>query len=228
MMQDGCPVVAHTSQVRAVALSPCGHKLATGGLDSVIILWDARTGEAEHLLGHFRNITSLSFSAKGEWLASGSRAGSIRVWDVPTGVLFRTIQEPRHEPVTSVHFSPTKISLLSYTQSDGTIQTWDVERGERKGERFGGAFAVRSPDGRTIATASAPGGRDLQLFDAESRAFQFRMAGHSREVQAACFSQDGSQLASGSSDGTCKVLWCFALYPHRRPPYSKFPFGITR
>jgi len=205
LLQDGCPVVAHTSQVRAVALSPCGHRLATGGLDSTVILWDAQTGEAEHLLGHSRNITSLSFSVKGEWLASGSRDGSIRVWDVPTGVLFRAIQEPHHNPVLSVHFSPTKTSLLSSTQSDGTIQFWDVDSGERRRGIFGGAFAMCSPDGRTIATASSPAGRDLQLVDVEAKAFRFRMAGHSREVRSASFSQDGSKLASGSSDGTCKV-----------------------
>ena len=208
LLHEGCPVVAHTSQVRKVALSPCGNRIATGGLDSTVILWDARTGAAEHLLGHSQEITSISFSAKGEWLASGSRDGSIRVWDVPTGVLSRTIQEPHKTlkiTMVSLHFSPTKKCTLFSIESAGTIRMWDIDSGERKGGMFGGAFATCSPDGRTIATANAPGGRDLQLIDAESESFRFRMVGHTREVQSACFSQDGSRLASGSSDGTCKV-----------------------
>ena len=62
-----------------------------------------------------------------------------------------------------------------------------------------------SPDGRTIATASAGDTRDVQLMDAESGALRFRMVGHTNWVWTASWSLDGSKLASGGTDSTCKV-----------------------
>ena len=47
VLQEGCPVVAHTAGLRAVAFSPCGERFASGCGNGVVILWDAQTGEAE-------------------------------------------------------------------------------------------------------------------------------------------------------------------------------------
>ena len=95
LLQAGCPVLAHTAGLRALALSPCGQKLASGDEDGVVILWDAHTGEAErrmeravgevfHIEGASR-VNSLSFSGEGARLASGNSDNSIRVWDVTSG-----------------------------------------------------------------------------------------------------------------------------------------------
>ena len=45
VVQEGCPVVAHTKRIRALAFSPCGRKFATGGGDGAVILWNTQTGE---------------------------------------------------------------------------------------------------------------------------------------------------------------------------------------
>ena len=47
VVQEGCPVVAHPAGLCALIFSPYG--LATGDLDGDLILWDAQTGEAQHL-----------------------------------------------------------------------------------------------------------------------------------------------------------------------------------
>ena len=44
LQREGCPLVAHTAGLHALAFSPCGQRLATGGRDSAVILWDANTG----------------------------------------------------------------------------------------------------------------------------------------------------------------------------------------
>lgn len=47
-----CAVRAHRGGIVSVALSPCG-KIATAGLDGAVILWDAGSGQAEHVMKGF-------------------------------------------------------------------------------------------------------------------------------------------------------------------------------
>ena len=66
LQHEGCPVVAHTAGLSAVVFSPCGAKLATGGSEHAVIVWDADTGEAERRMeGNPLGTSSLSFSADG-------------------------------------------------------------------------------------------------------------------------------------------------------------------
>jgi WD40 repeat protein len=72
----------HTDAVFAVAFHPNGKRLATGGLDGVIWLWDlARGEEVARLPGHLGLVWSLAFSPDGATLASGSGDTTIRLWD---------------------------------------------------------------------------------------------------------------------------------------------------
>ena len=46
-LNEKCKVVAHTRGLTALALSPGGEILASGGWDPAVILWDAQTGKAQ-------------------------------------------------------------------------------------------------------------------------------------------------------------------------------------
>jgi WD40 repeat protein len=213
-----CPVVAHTRGLRALAFSPCGHRLATGGLDGAVIVWDARTGEAEHRMqvqGASQGIFSLTFSMDRARLASGTGDGSIFVWAAPTWALLRTIPAA-HEYDISARFSTTDCRSLASAGCHGVgsqIHFWDVDSGEKRSVG-GSKFVTFSADGRYIATgrgsniATGRGSRagEVQIVDVESGALMKRMHGHIGSVFAAAFSvDDGSKLASGSGDCTCKV-----------------------
>ena len=67
----------------------------------------------------------------------------------------------------------------------------------------GSGFAVFSPDARSIACTL--GNAYVHLVDAQKGEFRLRMVGLSGYLSCAAFSVDGSKLASGSYDGTCKV-----------------------
>jgi len=95
-----------------VAFSPCGQRLATRGSNGAMILWDARTGEAEHRMqGEPGICMAIAFSADGARLASITGNTSIDVFDATTGAWLRTIEETAF--VTFVSFSPTTISMLA-------------------------------------------------------------------------------------------------------------------
>ena len=74
VVQGGCPAVAHTRGIADVAFSPCGQRLATGGEDGVVIVWDVQTGEVEHRMKAGWGAETVRFSADGARLASGGFA----------------------------------------------------------------------------------------------------------------------------------------------------------
>lgn len=186
-----CPAVGHIGGSRAVAFSPCARRLATGGADGAVILWDAQSGKAEHrMLGDSGEVTSVKFLVEGGMVASVG-CGRICVWDAAKGALLRTIPTGflggvdlhfSMPPAKNVIASEVSLGYLGYGQK--MIHLLDFDSGEKISDINGGGFAVFSPDGRMVATALEPGGhnnvRDVGLVDAESGTVQFTMV-----VQAA-------------------------------------------
>ncbi|MDP4512185.1 WD40 repeat domain-containing protein, partial [Nonomuraea turcica] len=62
----------HGKGITAVAFSPDGRTLATGGAEGVARLWDIRTGKTVRTLPeHGKGITAVAFSPDGRTLATG-------------------------------------------------------------------------------------------------------------------------------------------------------------
>jgi WD40 repeat protein len=76
----GAPVDAG---VTSIALSPSGRLLAAGSLDTVVRLWDTRTGKiVDKLRGHKDSVYSVAFAPDGAWLVSGSLDKTLKIWDL--------------------------------------------------------------------------------------------------------------------------------------------------
>lgn len=93
--QDGarCPVVGHSRRVDALAFSPGGDRVATGGGDETVMVWSSVTGERSLLLlGHNHAVSSLAFSGDDLLLVSGSCDESVRVWDARTGNILHMLE----------------------------------------------------------------------------------------------------------------------------------------
>src|SRR5262245_44424199 len=76
----------HSFKVDAMAFSPDGRLIATGGVDTAIKIWDAATGRVlRTLAGHHGGVKAVAFSPDGRRLASGGNDGRIRFWEIASG-----------------------------------------------------------------------------------------------------------------------------------------------
>ena len=65
-----------------MSFSPDGKRLAAGGGDQAVKLWEMTIGqEGLTLEGHDANVTDVQFSSDGTKLVSASSDGVVKVWD---------------------------------------------------------------------------------------------------------------------------------------------------
>jgi WD40 repeat protein/serine/threonine protein kinase len=70
--------------VLSVAISPVkGLRLAWGGMDGNVKVWEQSTGKTHVFRGHTSWVESVTFSPDGKYIASASRDGTVKIWKTP-------------------------------------------------------------------------------------------------------------------------------------------------
>lgn len=194
----------------AVAISPDGRKVAFGGGDSSVRIWDIISGrELRRLDGHSGRIWALAFSPDGRRLASGGFDNSIRLWDVGAGREIRRFTG-HGDYVRGLAFSRDGRRLLS-CGDDRMVRLWNSDTGQEIASFPGHEHFVWSvafaPDGRHGLSGSLDRSiRYFDLTDSSGLSQGLKLLGHADTVLGVAFSPDGRRALSGSTDKTLK-LW---------------------
>ncbi|HWT00866.1 MAG TPA: WD40 repeat domain-containing protein [Pyrinomonadaceae bacterium] len=186
--------------VYALAYSPDGKLLASGGAEGEVQLWDALTGELKRTMpGHPNWVYRAAFSPDGRTLAT-STPSDVRLWDVGTGELRHTLgQDDSGNSWQKFTFTPDgkRVAIVGQYQTS----YWDVETGENTTNfRDRTVLVAYSPDGKTVAYVQRGFWNELSLADAETGELKRKIVqeGDPQRVnfRAVAFSPDGRLLAS--------------------------------
>jgi WD40 repeat protein len=194
----------HRGPIFALAHSPDGSLLATGGLDASIRLWDTATGQLSRILaGHNGYVYTLAWSPDGQTLASGANDATVRLWDVKTGRPLRTIKGYKG-PINMVAWSVDGRTIAACGTASGWIRLIDAPTGIeiRLMEQGEPAYAIGfSLDGKTLASAHKK--YSVQLWNLDTgKAFKALEQGGEGDTYTLSWSPDGKRLAAGGKVST--------------------------
>jgi uncharacterized caspase-like protein len=109
----------HSNLVTAIAFSPDGRSIVSGGIAGAIKQWDAANGkEVRTLAEHAGEISALAFSPDGRIIASG---GLLTLRDAASGRELRTVAGGG----APLAFSPDGRTIVS--GANHTLRRWDLE-----------------------------------------------------------------------------------------------------
>jgi RNA polymerase sigma factor (sigma-70 family) len=185
----------------AMAVSPDGKVVATGGEKGTILLRDTLSGSVRKTLaGHDDAVTALVFSRDGKYIASSGPDAIIRVWDVQAGKTLHALKG-HASWVYALAFSHDGKRLASGSY-DRIVRLWDPATGSALGTLEGHRASIRSlafsPDGKLLASGGAD--RRIQLWNVDARRRE-RTLNAEDAVRAILFSGDGKLLVSAGDDG---------------------------
>ena len=203
--------------LRAVAFSPDGQQLVSGGDFPVVHSWDAESGTAiASYAGHQAAVRCLAFVSD-QQLISGSADKSARVWELnPAWELAATIGDVRDPTqlvnrVLALDFNRDGTQLATGSgepSRSGEVKIWNVADGALiraianahddtvHGVRF-------SPDGKLIASCGAD--KYVRTFDLASGELLRRFEGHTHHVLSVAWQGNGQVLASAGADHSVKI-----------------------
>jgi WD40 repeat protein/transcriptional regulator with XRE-family HTH domain len=219
------------SYANAVAFSPDGRILATGGSvnsastpgHSTIQLWDMHNPARPQPLGRYMTsdiyVQSLAFSPDGHTLAASeiavSSAGTVQLLNVSNA----THPQVSGSLAASINSAPATFSrgdILAAGNKNGGIQLWDAANPVNP--RPLGSIAVNSssviylamfgPDGQTLATEDSAG--TVQMWNvvnpAQPQPLSQPFSGKSNGgISSLAFSPDGRTLVTGDGNGIVQI-----------------------
>ncbi len=196
-------------QVTALAFSPDGKYLYSGGTDATIRVWNLANGSEAipTIEGHGGPIYSIAPSPSGRKIASAGADGTIRIFKLPekdgTADLVETFD--LKQPAFCLDWTPEGDRLLS-GGGNSRLQLWQLGNSKPiyQGDETtkGLVFCAFLKDSDHVVTASILG--QIRTVNLKTKETLLNFRGHIQPLRAAALSASGRYLATG---GGILRLW---------------------
>jgi serine/threonine protein kinase len=195
-----------TDNIRCVAISPDGRRVAAGGSDLTVRVWELDNSKAPPIefRGHVGPIQSVAFLSGGTVLLSAGDDGTVRLWNSKTGSARATLNADVGRVVAVAHcpisrrlaFAGQDLRIL---HPDGSFIHLAGHTGRITCIAFSptGEFLVSGGKDRSVRVWRSEDGRELRNFQ-----------GHKGKVTGVVFRPDGKAVYSASADGTIRCWPC--------------------
>ncbi len=195
--------------VNALAFSPDGSRLLTGGIDYTLRLLDTDKGAELFVPRQYTNSDgtprSVAFSPDGRFYVAGFSQGGVQVVDAANNHPSKFIKN--HTAfVSCVAVAPDNRRVVSGSW-DKTLRVSDAQTGQEllafRGHQGEVECLAVSPDGRRVLS----GGRDrvVRLWELDTGREVAKFEGHLQNVEGVAFLPGGREAISGSQDQTIRV-----------------------
>jgi hypothetical protein len=196
--------------VLCLALSLDGHRLAAGGCDRQVRVWDVSTGAAAAKLDqmvedHADWVLGVAFSPDGKKLLTASRDKTAKVWDLEKKEV--TANFPDHQAAVYGVAMRADGKMAVTVGADKMLRLWNAAADGKPFRAVGGhgdeVFKIVShPAAVVLATASAD--KTVRLWKEDGNPLR-TLTGLTDQVYALAVSPDGSLVAGGAWDGEVRV-----------------------
>jgi len=201
--------------IYSVKYSPDGKKLARGGWDNLVRIYDVhddysilQTLEGHTEGGDSTGVWTVDFSPDSTKLLSGGRDSTLKVWDVDSGILIQSVQ--LNDWAVSAKFSPDGKRIL-FSANDRYVYLWDLATRDYVWSRsFCASFeecrcesVEYSPDGNTFATACSDYITIWNAYDFDDIKQFGNFGGIYYDI---AFNHDGTMLAAAVGGGPCQSV----------------------
>jgi autotransporter-associated beta strand protein len=173
--KPGLELKGHQGRIRDLCWSPDGKRIATGGEDKTIRIWDRATGRMEQLWRTKLPVTAIAWHRDGRRIVSGDNDG-ITEWYVATGEQIRSLAVPRSD---QSKFRPHPVvfsndGTLLAVASRNSIQlldadSWTIRKNWVAGSEHVSAIAWKQDDSLLASghgfTSGAGGGTTVTLWN---------------------------------------------------------------
>lgn len=195
--------------------------VATGGMDSQVVLFDRDTGKiGKTLPGHGKRVNTVQFAPKHPHvLLSASADKTVKLWTAPAGAgdasgvdvskfaLTSTFKDHTGD-VTALTVHPTSTYFVT-ASADKSWNFYDIETSlcltsvTDSTVDTGYTCAAIHPDGLILGTGTADS--RVRIWDVKSQTSVANFDGHKSPVVSMSFSENGYHLATAAADGI--KLW---------------------